>query len=107
MRRLLTRRRNDEAVPGAGRSVQPRWQAEALEGAHEPSGIGGLLRQPRQDLAIGSRRDPRDEGGHAADPRAAEGQHVERERKVALLLLVPAVEGERRLSVRASSNLAP
>src|SRR2546429_90282 len=66
-----------------------------------------LLGQARNHFAIGNFGGSRDEGRDVADQVAAQSEHVERERKVALLVLIPAVEGERDLSVGTNLDLTP
>src|SRR3954470_5106601 len=47
------RAESGEAGDPAAASAQPLGQAEALEGGRQPLGLEVLLRQPREDLAIG------------------------------------------------------
>src|SRR5688500_7120380 len=79
-------------------SVQPVGQTEAPEVVHELLGNDGLLRPAPVCLGVAGLGRPRDVGGDVADQTVANGQHVERERKMGLLGFVPTVEGERRLT---------
>ena len=98
------------------RARLPSPQSESVREAEVPEGCGeghGVVRPARAYGATDARGwhppalDARDEGGDVADLLAAKGQHVERERQVALLLRVPGVEGERRLPVCANANGTP
>src|ERR687898_2481769 len=82
-------------------------QAEALERDIGPHRIVRLLRQPREDLAIGILRGTCQEGRDLADLRAAKRQHVEREPSEGLLVRIPGVVRDRLLSARVSPSGAP
>src|SRR5206468_9491753 len=81
--------------PSLQRSVQAFGEAEALEGRGEPERVVRLLRQACEHPPVGVVGGTRDERRYVADPVVAQGQHVEREREVALDFSIPRVEGER------------
>src|SRR5205085_8391602 len=69
--------------------------------------VHGLLGIALEDLARAFLGRARDERRYVADLRAAQAQDVERERQMALRILVPGVEAERGLPVRAADADAP
>ncbi len=71
--------------------IEPSREIEALKDSADPCGIDELIGVTLEDLTIARLHGARDERRDLADLSAAEGEHTERERTVARIVVIPGI----------------